>query len=193
MSKDGAAPELSVQMFELKMDTALKYGINIQSRTIQLVGEIDENMFILVETALTLLENDSKAKITIKINSPGGSVYDALAIVGRMEASTCKIVTEAYGAVMSAAGLVLAAGNKRRMSKRAWFMYHEASYEPGGTHSQIKHVTAQIEKEERAWINAMAEFTEAPAEYWAREGKAGKDLYLTAQECLTFGVIDEVF
>jgi ATP-dependent protease ClpP protease subunit len=185
--------ELSVQMFEVKTDTAFKYGMNVTARTVQLVGEISEETFVYLDTALTILEEESKKGITIKINSIGGSVYDAMAIIGRMRASKCKITTEGFGPVMSAAIMILAAGHKRRMSKYAMAMWHEASYEHGGTVAQMQHIQKQMEREERLSAEMMERFTEAPAKYWLSEGKLGKDLYLTAEECKTLGVIDEIF
>ncbi len=185
--------EIAVHLFEVQTEIALKHGIDLPGRSIQLVGEIDEEMFMLIDAALTILEHQSKAKITIKINSPGGSIYDALAIVGRMQKSNCKIITEGYGCIMSAAGLILAAGNKRSMSKYAWYMFHEASWGADGTHTQIKHVAAQIEREEEMWSKAMESFTSASAEFWSREGKSGKDLYLDAGQCMELSIIDEVF
>lgn len=184
--------ELSVQMFEVKTEAAFKYGFNVSARTIQLVGDVNEDMFMQLDTALSILEEESKAAVTIRINSLGGSVYDGMAIVGRLKASKCKIITEGYGAVMSAAILILACGDKRRMSKFATAMWHEASYEDGGTTSQMKHRNRQMEKEERMACEAMGSFTSSPAAYWANEGKLGKDLYLDADECVTLGVIDEI-
>lgn len=192
MSSDKIGQDVAIHAFEVQTDIALKYGINLPARTIQLVGEIDQNMFILIDTALTILESQSKAAVTIKINSEGGAIYDALAIVGRMKNSKCKIVTEGYGCIMSAASLVLAAGDKRKMSGFSWFMHHEGSYDFGGTVEQHRHITRQMEREERLWAENMAKFTTCPKDYWLSQGKLGKDLYLTAAECLNFGVIDEV-
>lgn len=185
--------ELSVQMFEVKTDMAFKYGVNVTARTIQLVGEISEETFVQFDTALTILEEESKAGVTIKINSLGGSVYDAMAIIGRMRASKCKITTEGYGSVMSAAIMILAAGNKRRMSRYAVAMWHEASYGNEGTVAQMQSFQRQMEREEKAGADMMERFTSAPAKYWLSEGKLGRDLYLNAEECMTLGVIDEVF
>lgn len=185
--------ELSVQMFEVKTEQAFKYGFNVSARTIQLVGDVSEEMFMQLDTALTILEEESKASITIKINSLGGSVYDGMAIVGRIRSSKCKIVTEGFGCVMSAAILILAAGNKRRMSKYAYAMWHEASYEDGGTLSQMTHRNKQMLRENDLACEAMERFTTSPAKFWKNEGLLGKDLYLTAEECETLGVVDEVF
>ena len=185
--------ELSVQMFEVKTEQAFKHGFNVTARTIQLVGDIDEELFKQFDTAMTILEEEAKSTITIKINSLGGSVYDGLAIVGRIRNSKCKVVTEGYGAIMSAAILILAAGKRRKMSRYANAMWHESSYEHGGTVAQMEHLNRQMKREEEMACQAMERFSSTPAKFWATEGKLGKDLYLTAEECLTLGVIDEVF
>lgn len=185
--------EIAISVFEMQADIALKYGIHIGERTIQVVGEINQEMFILVDTALTILEAQSKAQIVLRINSEGGSIYDALAIVGRIKKSKCLIVTEGFGAIMSAAGLILASGGKRRMSKYAWFMFHEAwAAEMGGTVQQLKHQAIQLEREWDTWAEVMAEFTTTNKSFWLDNGNLGKDLYLSAEQCLELGIIDEV-
>lgn len=167
--------------------------VNFKSRSIQIVGAIDEKMFCKIDNELTLLEGKNKRAITFKINSYGGSVYDALAIVGRMQKSPCDIITEVYGQVMSAATIILAAGDKRRMSKLAFLLHHEGSYGAGGTHTQIKHYVNQAERENNLWCKTMAEFTGASAKFWRTRGLSGLDLYLSAEQCLKIKVIDEVF
>ena len=183
--------ELAFHIYEIHTDLAIKFGIDLANRTVQVVGEITDETFCMIDTALTLLEAQSKASITIKINSLGGSVYAALAIVGRMKAAKCHIITEGYGACMSAASLILAAGKKRRMSSLAWVMYHEMSYEIGGSHSQAKHMLEQADREEQAWVKTMVSLT--GSSIWEDEGKFGKDFYLNPEQCKELGVIDEIF
>lgn len=190
-----AQPQLdaALHLFEVQADIALKYGIDVGARTIQLVGEIHDMTFCHIDTALTLMESQSKAKVTIKINSNGGSVYNALAIVGRMQASKCKIVTEVYGACMSAATMILAAGETRRMSKLAYIMHHEMSYEVAGTHSQNKHNVLQAEREGETWAITMEALTGTPKDVWREKGKAGIDWYLSSAEAKNMGIVDELF
>lgn len=185
--------DVALQLYEIETDIALKYGINLEARTIQLVGEIDAHAFMLIEQGLTFLESKSKAGVTIKINSAGGSVYDALAIVSRIRNSKCHVTTEAYGCCMSAATLILAAGKKRRMSEIAVVMHHESAYDIGGTHEQVKHIVAQAEREEKMWANIMQKFTKTSADIWLEQGKLGKDWFLDAQQCLDLGIVDEIF
>ena len=119
---------------KLRLDYLFEQGVNFVDRVIQINEEISDHSFAFMDAALSELERSSKKTITIRINSPGGSVYDALAMIGRLNASNCIIVTQAYGHVMRAATLLLAAGKKRRMSKYCVFMAHQMSYYIGGSH-----------------------------------------------------------
>ena len=93
---------------KLRLGYHFEEGVNFRDRVILIDDEITESSFALFDAALSEMERDSKRTVTIRINSPGGSVYDALAIIGRLTSSSCHIVTEGYGHVMSAATLLLA-------------------------------------------------------------------------------------
>lgn len=175
----------------LILEYAFAYGVNFKERTITISREIDDIEFDRIENGLTEMESQSRKAITIKINSPGGQVYQALAIIGRMKRSPCQIITEGYGHVMSAATLILAAGDKRRISPYTFFMHHEGSYGVEGRHSTIKDVVKQTDKEEDKWCEWMGEFTKKPKSFWAKSG-VRTDAYFDAEELLEFGVVDEV-
>lgn len=169
------------------------YGVDFKRRVINLTGEIDEDTFNLIDAAMSQMEAESRSAITIKVNSPGGDVLQAMAVVGRIRESKCKIVTVGYGSVMSAATLILACGDKRRVSRFSWFMNHEAWYELGAKrHSEAKAFVTQAEREEKIWAQWMAEFTKKPAKYWQSCG-IGSDAYFTAEQLVELGVVDEVF
>jgi len=173
------------------LSTLLDRGIDIISRRVQLVGEVNSDMFIRVDTALSLLK-DKKNPVTFIINSEGGHVSDALGIVGRMEASGMRIITEGYGVVESAATMILAAGTKRRMARTCRLMHHEGSYNMEGAHDSIKHLVEEFDKNERMWCDLLGEYTKKNSDFWRTKGIGGKDYYISAQECLDYGVIDEI-
>jgi len=174
------------------LEYAFERHVNLKERVILISGDIDKTTFELVDSAMTQLESMNRSSITIKINSPGGEVYNALAIVGRLKKSKCRIITEGYGHVMSASTLILACGNLRLMSKYSFFMHHETSYELEGRHSQIKSEVAQTEKEEKLWCKWMEEFSKKDQKWWKKSG-IGTNAYFTAEDLLKFGVIDEIF
>lgn len=167
-------------------------GVDFQRREIRLVGDVDEDMFKLLDAAMSCMETESKSSITIKINSHGGYIYQAMAIVGRIRESKCKIVTKGYGPIMSAATLILASGDRRMISKHSWFMHHEMSYGLQGRHSELKAAVTQSEREEVQWAGWMEEFSGRPKDFWLKTG-VGIDIYFTAEQLLETGVVDELF
>lgn len=176
----------------LLLSYAFEYGVDFKNRVIRLTGAIEEGYYDLIDAALTEMESESKQTITIKINSPGGDTYEAMAIVARIEQSKAYIVTEGIGHIMSAAALILACGNKRRMSRLAWYMWHESSYGIEDRHSRIKATTKQLDREEKLWADTMETYSFKKSSFWLKEG-TGIDAYFTASELKKLGVVDEVF
>jgi len=182
-----------LERFQLNMETALERGINLDARTIQLTEDIEEFHFDFFDTAMTLLESQNRRKIiTIKINSYGGDVHTALAIIGRMQESTCAIHTKGYGKIMSASTAILAAGDKRSISRLSEFMHHEMSYEVGGKHSEILHNVKQAQTLSERWCTLMFELTGTPIDYWMQQGKS-HDFYMSPELCLELNVVDRIF
>jgi ATP-dependent Clp protease protease subunit len=170
----------------------LEHGVNIEERIIIISGTIgDETTFDHVDAAMTALERESKNPITVRICSGGGSVSEALAIVGRLRASPCDVVTEGYGIIASAATLVLACGNHRRLSRFTTMLVHESSTWLGGKTSAMKEELDQLEREEKQWAGWMAEMSKLTAKQW-RQRIVKVEWYMNAEECLEIGVVDEL-
>jgi ATP-dependent protease ClpP protease subunit len=180
-----------IDLKAIQLQYAFEHGVNFGQRIITISNDIDHDTFRLIDAALTEMEAESKARVIVRINSCGGGVYDALAIVGRLKASKCTIVTEAYGAVMSAAIAILVAGDKRKMSSEAWAMWHSAIYEASGTHREVKALVEQREKEELQWSLLMGKHTLRDSDYWYKKAME-PDFYLNADQALELGVIDDI-
>lgn len=175
---------------DIQLEYAFDHFVDLHNRIIILKDDIDSDMFAKLSIGMHQLESISKKTITIEINSPGGFAYDALAIIGRIKNSPCKIVTIGYGQIMSAASIILAAGDDRKMSKYAWFMVHEGKDEVRGSVKSIMEYAKQAHKEEIRWAKIMNELTNTPAQIW--QDLHQNETYLTAEECLQFGVIDSI-
>lgn len=185
---------------KLRLEYAFDMGVDFKNRTVRIsgaIGEMDQlgnisNDFSFVDSALTELEHrNPNEPITVKINSPGGSVYEALAIVGRIKASPCEITTIGMGCIMSAATLILACGDLRKISKYCMSMFHQSSYGLEGSHEEVKEQVKQMEQEEKLWAKWVAELSNKSENFWYRTVKK-KDVYLTADKMLQYGVIDEI-
>lgn len=164
---------------------------------IRIIGAIDEDAYEAFCTKLDALENlETKRKpksVCVEITSDGGSAYLALAFVDRMRLSPLKFVTVGTGRVASAATLILAAGNLRRLTQEAWVMVHEDSGEVEGSVSemeaQIKHLRAM----ENQWNSLLAQYStgKSTPQVFAELHKRG-DVNLTPDECVKLGLVDEV-
>lgn len=183
--------DAAIQMVQIQNELLTSYGIDIESRSFSLVGEINDDMYRSFDVALTLLEGSGRKGVTIKLSSAGGDLHATLAIIGRMRMSVCKITIEAFGQICSGAFNILAAGHKRRLSRYTIVMHHEVSYEVSGKHSEIKDLAKEMDREERIRADLMAEFTKAPASFWLTEGTR-TDRYFKPQELLSLGVVDEI-
>jgi len=177
----------------LRLEYCFEKGINFKDRIIQITGAIEDNVsFDYLDAALTEMESGSKKAITIKINSPGGSTYEALAMVDRIQESKCQIITKCYGHAMSAACLLLAAGDKRLIGSRSWIMHHETSFGISGTLSEAQDYVKQMENEEKEWAKAMEDFSNMDYSFWL-DSAIKKDFYITAEEAIQLGIVDGIF
>lgn len=185
------ASESKLSQAAMHLEYSFDRGVNFIDRVIRITGEIDEGFFDIVDAAMDEFERDSKKGVTVRIYSGGGSVYEALAIVGRLRKSKCHITTEGYGCIMSAATIILSCGDKRKMSEYATFMHHESSYAVEGRHSQISNFVHHAEREEGLWARWMAEFSDRDEAFWLQFGRH-VDRFFFANECAELGVIDEI-
>lgn len=186
--------KLHLEQHKLAISTAFDRGVNVATRTVSFGQEIEGlEAFEFIDAALGILESLSDDPITIHLCCPGGDTYAALGIVGRMEASKCEINVTAFGACMSAGTLILSAGHHRKMHRFCWFMYHSASMSLSeARQGEIEDTVKQTQREQAMWCRAMSEYTKKPAKYWLSLEKSRKDHYLTAADCLKFGIVDEI-
>ena len=193
LKKSTTSLDNKLTQLAILLEYEFHWGVDFKRRTIKVTGEIDENTYDIVDGSLTEMEAQSKADVIIKINSPGGCSYQAMAIRSRMRESSCKIITKGYGHIMSAATILLASGTRRReIAEEAFFMWHEASYNMSGRHSENKVQVNQAEKEELYWAKKMGEITKKDQQWWLKHGR-GKDAYFNAEQLITLGVADEIF
>lgn len=132
---------------------------------------------------------DSK-DILLTINSPGGSVIDALAIFNALRTSGKQITMRVLGIAASAASYILLAGHKVIMPENTFVMVHRPMAGAWGNEDALRDVADVLNK-----IGATLRST-----YMQRTGRSeaeidellAKDTYLTAAECKELGLCDVV-
>lgn len=190
--------DTAVQIWAAQNDLCLEYGIDVISRSFCIARDIDADSFAEIDAKLSILERGEgdgvHSPITIKINSCGGSVHDAWAIVARIKRSPCQITTEAYGAVYSAATMIFAAGAVRKVSRYCEFMFHATSVsEVAGQKHSIKSVMTSMDREEQLYCKLLEENSNKSRRWWKKLLDSKRDVYLTAEQVLKLGLTEEIF
>jgi ATP-dependent protease ClpP protease subunit len=160
-------------------------------RTLNIIGDIDAESYANFVTELRELEAESNDDIEIELNSEGGIALDAIAFSSRMRVSPCKFTIKAYGLVGSAAVLILASGDKRIMTRESWLYVHEdQNPKVRESTSEKEKAAKQMRRFENQWNQLLEFYTKTSAELWADLHR--KDLFISAEECVTLGIVDEV-
>lgn len=172
--------------------------INPNSAEILLYGYISEydissSDFIIELSQLSNQYNDLK----IRINSGGGSVFEGIAIynaIKSMQKSGKKITTCIDGIAASMAGVIAIAGNPVQISKYGKMMIHRASGGAFGDADQMRQQAQLVEDAEKDIIQMFAERTGlTPEEVKTKWLQSGVDNWLSADKCIQFHLVDEVY
>lgn len=160
-------------------------------RVIQVIGTIDEEAFKVFSERMDELEIiDLSSIIHVELSSGGGSAYDAIAFYERIRLSPCDVHVVAIGYVASAAVLVLAAGDHRKMTENSWVMVHEDSGKLKGNTVELEREAKHMRRLETQWTNLLQSRTKKSSSSWGTMHK--NTTYLNAHECKALGLVDEV-
>ena len=147
--------------------------------------------FIIRMRSLLQHRKDKTAPVNLMINSPGGDIYEMFGIIDYIESLDVKVNTVCRGRAFSAAAIILTCGTgKRMMSKRSTVMFHQSSSFLGGKMSDITAFLDNVKSLEKIIYSMLAEKTNQDADWW--KNKMRSDMFLTADELLEIGVIDQI-
>ena len=170
----------------------LEWGINLQKSTMYLSYEIDQDQLYAVMTRFdNFVSVNPTQDITLNITSYGGDVYAMLGTIDYFKSLPVKVNTHCVGACMSAAAVILSCGTgKRSMTKNSTVMVHEGSAFESGKTSDVLKGADHLKKLQSNINRIMGEVTNKNTDFW--EGVSKSDTYLTADECLEYGIVDEI-
>lgn len=164
-------------------------------RIILLDKEITESNCGELVGRLVLLDlrgKTSKKPIVMLINSFGGFTSGALGVTDVMENCVCPVYTVCIGIAQSAASIILAAGSKRFALKNADIMVHQhwQEFPETLTHKELMHEAKMSKKSHDNLVDFYVNHTNVNRK--KIEEMLAKDTYLTAEESLKCGLIDEI-
>ena len=169
------------------------YSRLLREGIIFLGGVIDDDSANIVIAQLLFLQSeDSKKDIKLYINSPGGSVTAALAILDTMNHIKNDVSTVCVGLAASAGALLLSAGKKgkRFALPNSEIMIHQPMGGAQGQASDIEINAKQILKIKAKLTKIMADNTGKTVAQIEKD--ADRDYYMSAEEAKKYGIIDKV-
>jgi ATP-dependent Clp protease protease subunit len=167
----------------------------ITNRIIFLSTEMESDICNIIKAQLLYLEQmDADKDIKIYIDSPGGSVYSGLGLLDTMEYIKPEIVTVNTGLAASMAAVLLCCGSKgkRKALKRSRTMIHQPMSGSYGMYqaSDIEIDAKEINSLKKELYKIISERTKR--NYDQVEKDSDRDYWMTAQEALDYGMIDEI-
>ena len=169
------------------------YSRLLKDRIIFLGGEVTDDEANLIVAQMLFLEADDPDKdISLYINSPGGSITAGMAIYDTMQYIRCDVSTICIGMAASRGAFLLAAGakGKRRALPNGEILIHQPLGGARGQATEVAIHAEQLIKTREKMNKILAERTGQTVEQIALDTE--RDHYMTAEEALKYGLIDEI-
>lgn len=175
-------------------DNSNVYNKLANQRVLFLAGDITAEIANKLVAYLLLFDNQSSEEITFYINSSGGDIIDGLLpIYDTFQYIKAPIRTICIGQAYSCAAIILAAGTKGRRFAypNADIMIHTVQVtDISGTQSELEEESKRTKKLNASLMEMIARHTGQSLRKVKRDCQ--EDRYMTSQEALEYGIIDEV-
>jgi ATP-dependent Clp protease protease subunit len=174
-----------------------RIGVKLLENSVHfLVGEIaEENIAECIKWIVFENLDTAKSKVlTLYVNSTGGNLYDAFALIDIMRTSHHPVRTISVGTAMSAAFLIFAAGanGERYAAKNASFMCHQFTENMDAKYHDLKATMRENDLCNQKMVNILKDATGLPASKIKTKLLPASDVYLTAEELIELGVADHL-
>lgn len=130
--------------------------------------------------------------IKLHIDSYGGYVYQCMGLLGIMRASKVPVHTIVTGCAMSCGFLISISGHKRFGYKKSTFLYHQVSSGAVGKAKDMEEEVIEVKRLQKMIEDITLENTKITASKLKEVYNGKRDWYLSANQALKLGVIDEI-
>jgi ATP-dependent Clp protease protease subunit len=170
------------------------YSRLLKDRIVILDTDVNEHTASLIVAQLLFLESQGNDDINFFINSPGGIVTAGMAIYDTMQFIRPEVSTIVMGQACSMGSLLATSGapGKRKMLPNARHMIHQPS---GGARGQATDMQIQVEeilKMKKSLTEIYVKHNSKGKTYEQLLADMERDKFMSAQEALDYGLIDEI-
>jgi len=168
------------------------YSRLLKDRIIMLTGEINDNLANIIVSQLLYLDSLNHEDISLYINSPGGSISSGMAIYDTMNYIKSDVSTICLGMAASMGAFLLSSGSKgkRYCLPNSEVMIHQPLGGASGQATEIKIAAEHILKIKDKMNKILANNTNKDIK--VIEADTERDNYLSANDALTYGLIDKI-
>jgi len=165
----------------------------MEDRIIFIGTEVNDMVANVVVAQLLFLHKQNKNQdVQVYINSPGGSVTAGLAMYDTMQYIDCDVATYCIGQCASMGAVLLAGGTKgkRFILPNSRVMIHQPWGGTQGTASDMEIQVKEILKLKKSLNGILAHHCDKSVK--EIEKATDRDNFLSAQEAVDFGLVDQV-
>ena len=171
------------------------YSRLMKERVIFFSGEVEQNMCNIAVAQLLFLEAEAPDQpISMYINSPGGSVYDGLAVYDVMQYIKCPVHTYVTGMAASMGSFIAQAGEAghRYLLPRAITMIHQPSSGMRGKISDMEIDLIEGLRIKKEMTELYVKHNSKGVTYEQFVQYMDRDKWLTAPQAVELGLADHI-
>lgn len=127
--------------------------------------------------------------ISLRLNSPGGSVFEGIAIANAIRSHPANVTVYVDSVAASIASVIALAGNRLVMMPQSQLMIHNASGACYGDATEMTKMADLLDKQSRNIAEAYAQHTGRPVAEW--QTYMADETWFTAEEAVAVGLADE--
>ena len=161
---------------------------------IQIFDQIGEDWFggsgVSAKAFSDALQSVGPGPLVVEINSPGGNVWDGLAIYNMLRGRNAQVTTRVVGIAASIASIIALAGDTVEIADAALFMIHDPSGMVAGTADDMRKMAAALDQHAEVLAGIYSKRTGKPVAQIRAAMTA--ETWFTAQEAVAFGLADSM-
>lgn len=155
----GLRSEMSPRALD-KWNPAIQAAVENTSSTITVYGVIGEDWYgegVTLKRIDAALRSIGEKDVTVYINSPGGDMFEGIAIYNRLKEHSHKVTTKVLGMAASAASIIYLAGSDRQVASSAFLMIHNCWTFLAGNRHYLRDVADDMQEFDAAMADLYAE------------------------------------
>lgn len=139
---------------------------------------------------LAELKAITASEISVRLNSPGGEIFDGIAIYNTLRSHAARVTVHVDGLAASIASVIAMAGDRVVMAPHSQMMIHDAMTVVVGNASEMREVADQLDRQSDNIAGVYAERAGGTARQWRQRMVA--ETWYSAVEAVEAGLADEV-